>query len=64
MADEPNLPDDLDWHEFPEGEGPRVMTGISTACNEEKHEECPGHGEHEGQQIFCVCSCHKVESAA
>ncbi len=56
--------DELEWHEFPEGEGPVVLTGLSTVCTDGKHEECPGHGEHEGQVIFCVCTCHQLPHKA
>jgi hypothetical protein len=59
-----DIPDDLDWHTFPEGEEPKVITGISTVRNAGKHDECPGHGEHEGQVIFCRCACHEVPHEA
>lgn len=55
---------DLEWHEFPEGEEPEVLTGISTFCDEGKHAECPGHGEHEGELVFCICWCHRVPGEA
>jgi hypothetical protein len=56
----PNEPDDLDnleWHA-------EVLRGISIACRDGKHEDCPGRGEDEGQMILCVCSCHKVPPPA
>ena len=52
--------DDLDWHEFPEGQEAKILTGISEFCNDGKHEQCTGHGSHEGQTIFCICPCHGV----
>jgi hypothetical protein len=55
-----NSEDDLEWHEFPEGEEPRVLTGFSTVCGCGKHDEYPGHGEYDSQQIFCLCPCHQV----
>jgi hypothetical protein len=59
-----DLNDDLDWHEFPEGAQPRVLTGFSSVCKDGQHEECPGHGEYEGQKIFCRCPCHQVPKRA
>jgi DNA-directed RNA polymerase subunit RPC12/RpoP len=53
----------MKWDEFPEGEEPEILTGISEPCNEGKHGECPGHAEseeHGGQTVFCVCDCHRV----
>lgn len=55
----------MEWHEFPEGEQPRVLTGVSGFCDEGKHTECPGHAksdEHGGQTVFCICPCHQVPS--
>jgi len=55
----------MEWHRFPEGEEPRVLTGISGFCSEGKHAECPGHAkseEHGGQTVFCICPCHQVPS--
>ena len=63
----PEDDDDLEWVEFPEGEEPEILTGISGPCNEGKHEECPGFApseEHGGQTVFCVCQCHKVPHPA
>jgi hypothetical protein len=64
MPDESDDLDSLEWYEFPNGDGPEVLTGFSTTCKEGKHKDCPGHGEHEGQTMFCVCPCHKVPAAA
>ena len=55
----------VDWHEFPEGEEPELLTGISIFCQVDKHEECPGPyrvPEHGDETVFCVCSCHRVSS--
>lgn len=52
----------MEWHKFPEGEEPTVLTSISEYCNAGEHDKCPGIGfsaEHGGQPIFCVCDCHK-----
>ena len=46
-ADDPE--DDLEWHEFPKGEEPRVLTGFSSVCKE-GHDQCPGHGEYGGSK--------------
>jgi hypothetical protein len=64
MRDESDDLANLEWHEFPDNAGPEVLTGISIACRDGNHEDCPGHGEHEGQAIFCVCPCHKLPAAA
>lgn len=53
----------MEWHEFPEGEEPEVLTSISSFCNEGKHDQCRGHSEaeeHGGQIVFCICPCHEV----
>jgi hypothetical protein len=57
----------MDWHEFPEGEEPRVLTGISSLFDEGKHAECPvtqKSERHGGQTVFCDCRRHKVPSEA
>lgn len=68
--------DDIEWHEFPEGEEPEILTGTSGLCIEGRHTECPGHAqleeqsgqtileEHGGQTIFCICPCHRVPAEA
>jgi len=53
----------MEWHEFPEGEEPEVLTGVSGFCDQGEHAECPGHApseEHGGETVFCVCPCHQV----
>lgn len=53
----------MEWHEFPEGDEPEVLTGISSFCEEDKHEDCPSLyqvAEHGDETVFCVCSCHRV----
>jgi hypothetical protein len=60
MHEDDNL-DDLEWHEFAEGDEPTVLTTISGFCKEGKHAECPGWSEDDGGEIiFCVCPCHQV----
>lgn len=51
----------MERHEFPEGEEPEILTGISGACDMGHHEQCPGIGERDGEPMFCVCECHKVK---
>jgi hypothetical protein len=55
---------ELEWHGFDEDDGPEVLTGISEACSGDRHDECPGVGEHERQRIFCVCACHRLPANA
>src|SRR5215471_6085547 len=56
-----------EWHNFPEGEEPEVLTGVSVFCDEGKHEACPGHAiseQHESEPVFCICPCHQVPQEA
>lgn len=49
--------------DFPKGEGPEVLTGLSGFCNEGMHAECLGHAkleEHGRETIVCVCPCHQA----
>ena len=36
----------LSWREFPEGEGPSVLTAISGRLQRRETQGIPGHGEH------------------
>lgn len=54
----------MEWHEFPEGEEPVILTGVSNFCSEGKHAECPGLAKHGGETIFCICNCHEVPHEA
>jgi hypothetical protein len=57
----------MERHEFPEGEEPEVLTGISILSDEGRHAECPGHAkseEHGSETVFCVCPCHQVPHEA
>jgi hypothetical protein len=56
-----------EWHEFPEGEEPQVLTAVLKFCSEGKHGDCPGHASSEedgGGTVFCVCPCHQVPHEA
>ena len=48
----------VEWHYFPEGEGPVVLTGKSVVCQQGDHQACQGIGKHDGSFVFCVCPCH------
>lgn len=52
----------MERHRFPEGEEPSVLTAVLAPCRDGKHAECPGHDEHEGKAVFCICFCHRVFS--
>jgi hypothetical protein len=55
----------VEWHDLPGGE--RILTGISTFCNEGNHGECPGSGiseEYDGKTVFCICPCHELPAEA
>jgi hypothetical protein len=56
------MPDDkpLEWTQFDEENVPEVLTGISEACGRGECASCPGFGEHDGEQIFCVRFCHRA----
>jgi hypothetical protein len=56
--------DAIEGHKFPEGQEPTILTGTSEFCHDGKHQDCIGHGTHEGQTIFCVCPCHEVPHKA
>jgi hypothetical protein len=51
----------MDWDEYPEGEDPEALTGISGMCSEGNHLSCGGivalEGR-EGEVGRCVCPCH------
>jgi hypothetical protein len=49
---------------FDPEDAPSVLTGMSGACAAGDHPVCPGHGDHEGEQIFCACECHRVAGTA
>jgi hypothetical protein len=57
----------MEWQEFPEGDEPEILTGVSEPCDAGNHAECPGHApsdEHGGQTVFCICPCHQVPAEA
>ena len=53
----------VEFHEFPEGGEPEVLTTISTECSGGQHDSCPGILSLPGYKdelVFCICACHKV----
>jgi hypothetical protein len=55
----PSEPKFDECHSWPDGEGPLVKTGTSPNCNGGSHMDCPGIGQIDGEQIFCMCACHR-----
>jgi hypothetical protein len=55
---------DMERHEFPEGEEPDVLMGISPECEAGRHAECTGIGEIEEEPFFCASQCHEVPREA
>ena len=59
--------DELDWHEFPEGDEPEILTAISPQCKRQTTTTAPAsaHPKSTGNEfVFRICACHKVSDDA
>ena len=52
----------MEWHRFPEGEEPRVLTGVSSYCDQGKHAEGPSHAKSSTGAIPCSVFAHATKS--
>jgi hypothetical protein len=52
----------MDWHDFPPGDEPEVLTGISPECHRGECGKCAGFRRDE-PLMFCVHECHRVDPA-
>jgi hypothetical protein len=50
----------MDRHDFPPGDEPEVLTGISPACHQDECKKCNGLIQQE-PLMFCVHECHRVD---
>jgi hypothetical protein len=50
-----------EWIQFDPDDAPSLLTTILELCQKGDCLNCPGHGEHEGQPVFCVHFCHRAD---
>jgi hypothetical protein len=58
---EQGIADQIVVHKFDELDAPEVFTTISNECHRGECRDCPGSFSMEGETVFCVHDCHRIE---